>query len=49
MFRAIGPDRRGVMLSSKENFHHLWADDDRLARIFWSVVEGRNPTDHIYL
>lgn len=48
MFRAIGPDRRGIMLSSTEDFHHHWGDDERLARIFWDIVRWENPTDKVY-
>jgi hypothetical protein len=48
MFRAIGTERRTTMLESASHFSRLWADDDKLARIFWDIVSGRQTSERIY-
>lgn len=48
MFRAIGPDRRGVMLDGKGNFKKNWGDDERLTRIFWDILDSKSPVDRVY-
>lgn len=48
MFRAIGPDRRGLMLDGKANFRRYWGDDERLVRIYSDIIAGRSPSDRVY-